>query len=138
MTPPTREEVKVKDIQQCLAGFKTVAVIGGPLIVRVHKALDVIYAESSKHGYFISVDFKFKRNDALYIGQPGYEGLSKTEATREANLLSKRIADCHRAMTGAKELALNWDTVTNRITASRQEERFNAVVGKYGAEFEQP
>ena len=28
------------DLQQCLDGFKTTAVIGGPLTVRVHKALD--------------------------------------------------------------------------------------------------
>lgn len=127
--------MKTSDIQQCLSGFRTVAVIGGPLVVRVHKALDTIYADSNKHGFFISVDFKFRQNDALYIGNPGWEGLSKTEATREANKLAATIASYHSTMKSAQEQALNWDTATNRITAKRQGERFNNLVSKYNSEF---
>ncbi len=127
--------MKTNDIQQCLAGFNTVAVIGGPLTVRVHKATDVIYADSNKHGFFISVDFKFKQNDALYIGNPGWEGLSKTEATREANALAAKIASYYSVMKSSQESALNWDTATNRFTAKIQADRFNNLVGKYSAQF---
>lgn len=127
--------MKSSDLQQCLSGFETVNVIGGPLTVRVHKALDAAYADSNKHGFFISVDFKFRRNDALYIGQPGYEGLSKTEATREANQLAVKIASYHITMRSAQEAAFNLDTFTNRFTAKVQEDRFNKLVEKYNAEF---
>ena len=123
------------DIQQAVSGFKTTAVIGGPLVVRVHKANDVIYAESNRHGFFISVDFKFRQNDALYIGTPGWEGLSKTEATREANALAAKIASYYNTMKSAEESALRWDTSTNRYTAKVQADRFSNLVGKYTAEF---
>ena len=126
---------KKNDNQQCLSGFNTVAVIGGPLVVRIHKAQDVIYAESSRHGFFISVDFKFRENDALYIGTPGWEGLSKTEATREASALAAKIARYYNTMKSAEEAALRWDTSTNRYTAKVQADRFNNLVGKYTAEF---
>jgi hypothetical protein len=127
--------MKTNNLQQCLSGFSTVAIIGGPLIVRVHKALDSIYADSSKHGFFISVDFKFRKTDALYIGTPGYDGFSKTEATREANSLSAKITSYYSTMMAAHELALKWDTSTNRYTVKIQTDRFNALVEKYNAEF---
>jgi hypothetical protein len=122
------------DIQQCLPSFNTVQVVAGPLVVRVHKAKDVIYADSNRHGFFISVDFKFRQLDAENIGNPGWEGFSKTEATREANRLAAAIAQTHATMTSAHEQALNWDTSTNRITERRQADRFNAVAGRYVAE----
>ncbi len=38
------------------------------------------------------MDFKFKQIDALNIGNGGYEGLSKTEATRAGKELAAKIA----------------------------------------------
>ena len=124
-----------QDIQQALRNFKTTLVVGGPLTVRVHKALDTIYAGSNRHGYFISVDFKFTESNALNVGKPGYEGLSKTEATRAANALAKDIASHHAVMLRAEEHAKQNDTQNARITAALQAERFDRLVKRYTAEF---
>jgi len=130
--------MKTSDIQQAVGGFETVAVIGGPLVVRIHKALDVVYADSRSHGFFISIDFKFRRNDALHIGTPGWEGLSKTESTREANALANQIHIRYKTLQAAKEQALNSDTFTNRYTVKVQEDNFNKLIGKFDSEFVQP
>jgi hypothetical protein len=122
------------ELQQCLSGFKTVAVIGGPLIVRVHEALDAGY-EGTPDRYFISVDFKFRASDALNIGQIGWFGCRKTEATREANALAKSIASCHSVMLSAVARAESDGSPTARTTARIQSERFEKVIAKYTAEF---
>jgi hypothetical protein len=123
-----------KDIQQCVSGFKTVAVIGGPMIVRVHESQDVIL-QHTKHRYFISVDFKFRELDALNIGKSGWLGCTKSEATREANQLAAKIMSCRTALDSAREHALNHDTFTNRYTVKMQQDRWDKVVGRYCAEF---
>jgi hypothetical protein len=119
------------DIQQCLTGFKTVAVIGGPLTVHVHKALDTIYAWSDKVGYFLTVDLKFKKSDALNIGKPGWEGLSRAEALREASKLATKIAICFTAMDAANKQMAKCDNITNRITWDRQTARFDQISLQY-------
>ena len=73
----------------------------------------------------------------MNIGKGGWEGLSKTEATREANALAAKISSYYNTMKAAEELALNWDTSTNRITVKVQTDRFNSLVEKYSAEFVQ-
>lgn len=123
-----------QDIQQAVSGFKTVDVIGGPYVVRVHEALDAALAHTASR-YFISVDFKFRQNDALNIGNPGYYGARKAEATREANKLAYDIRIAHSTAEAAKEQALKWDTFTNRYTARIQAERLAKIVGRYSAEF---
>lgn len=123
--------MKTNDIQQCLSGFTTIEVIGGPLVVRVHKAKDVIYVGTNRCGYFISVDFKFRQMDALNIGKMGWSGYSKSEAVKEAKALAAKIYSHWSAMKAAQEQALNWDTFTNRYTAKIQSERFNKLVSKY-------
>ena len=126
--------MKTSDIQQCMSGFKTTAVIGGSYAVRVHEALDSIY-EITKYRYFISVDFKFTERDALNVGKPGHLGLGKSEATKEANQLAQSIAVAVRVAKLSDEVALNYDTFTNRYTAKLQNERLQKLVGKYCAEF---
>lgn len=121
-------------VQQAVSGFNTTLVIGGPCVVRVHEAHDAALTHT-KHRYFISVDFKFRQNDALNIGNAGYFGVSKAEATREANDLAKKISVAYNALESAKAQALNWDTFTNRHTQRIQEEAFNKIVGRYTAEF---
>lgn len=122
------------NIQQCLSGFKTTAVLAGPYTVMVHEALDSILG-ITKHRYFISVDFKFKTNDALYIGTPGWLGVSKSEATKEAKQLCAKLTEAAQTAKAADEHALEWDTFTNRYTAKLQNERLQKLVGKYTAEF---
>lgn len=126
--------MKTADLQQCLSGFKTVAIIGGPMIVRVHEALDVL-AQTSKHRYLISVDFKFRQFDALHVGELGWLGMTKTEATRDANHLAQRINTASSVLDSAREHVKREDTLTTRITLRRQEERFNGIISKYTAEF---
>lgn len=127
--------MKASDLQQALSGFKTVAVISGPLTVRVHEALDVILAHT-KHRYFISVDFKFRQSDALNIGKSGWLGRSKSEATKDANLLAHNLSVCYNTMKAAEQSALNHDTFTNRYTVKVQTERFDKLASKYCCEFE--
>jgi hypothetical protein len=124
------------DLQQLVTGFKTVAVIGAPLMIRIHEALDSVY-EGDASRYFISVDLKFRRNDALHIGTPGYSGLTKAEATRKANQLSSDLMSAHRSLEAAKSNPRNVCAATNAITIRRQEERFNKIAGQYTAEFVQ-
>ena len=123
-----------KDIQQALAGFKTIEVIGGPCVVRVHEALDTVYVGTA-HRYFISVDFRFKNSDACNIGTPGWLGCTKTEALREARVLATKIASARTALDSAKEQALNWDTFTNHYTVKLQQDAFEKIIGRYCAEF---
>ena len=123
------------DIQQALPGFNTTLIIGGPLVVRVHEALDASLS-ITKHRYFITVDFKFRNSDALNIGKPGWLGMSKSECTREANALASRIAVAYRVMESSKEAALNQDTFDRRYTAKLQAESFKKLVDKYCAEIE--
>lgn len=122
------------DIQQAVAGFKTVAVIGGPCVVRVHEALDVAYT-GQKSRYFISVDFKFRQSDALNMGTPGWLGCTKSEATRQANQLAASIVAARTALDAATEQALRSDTFTNRYTAKLQSDRFDKIISRYCAEF---
>ena len=99
--------MKTNDIQQAVSGFTTTAVIGGPLVVRVHKANDVIYAASSRHGFFISVDFKFRQNDALYIGKlaidPAEQGKGHARSKSDAATGSLApITSCGLATSSAQ------------------------------------
>lgn len=125
--------MKTNDIQQAVAGFKTVAVVGGPMVVRVHEALDASYS-NTPHRYFISVDFKFREIDALHIGTIGCYGCTKAEANREASQLAARITSACAALNGAEALP---DTATNRITVKLQADRLNKITSRYCAEFVQ-
>ena len=122
------------DIQQAVSGFKTVGIVPGAMVVRVHEALDAGYAHTP-HRYFISVDFKFRKSDALNVGSIGALGCTKAEATREANALAARINTCRTALDTAKELAAKWDTFTNRYTVKMQEQTWDKIIGRYCAEF---
>ncbi len=122
-----------ENIQQAVSGFNTVAVIPGCCVVRVHEALDAIF-EGCKHRYFISVDFKFRPLVALNIGKPGLYGVTKSEATREANQLASAIAIARNTLDSAKAHCAQSDTVTNRITVKRQSDRFDKLVSRYSAE----
>lgn len=122
------------DIQQAVSGFKTVGIVPGAMVVRVHEALDAGYGVTP-HRYFISVDFKFRESDAMNVGQPGWLGCTKAEATREANALAAKINTCRTALDAAKELAAKWDTFTNRYTVKMQEQTWDKIVGRYCAEF---
>jgi hypothetical protein len=130
------QRMTTNDIQQAVSGFKTVDVIGGPCIVRIHEARDCALSHTP-HRYFISVDFRFRQNDAMNIGNLGYYGVTKSEATRAAKSLAAEIYTAHKAMEAANDLALKWDDFTNRYTAKIQTERFNKIVAKYNAEFVQ-
>ena len=123
-----------KDIQQAVSGFRTVDVIGGPCTVRVHEALDVGYS-NTPHRYFVSVDFKFRKLDALNVGNLGWYGSTRAEANREAERLALNIYTAHAALEAAKKLAEESDTVTNRTTVRIQLERFGKIVSRYNAEF---
>lgn len=122
------------DIQQAVSGFKTVAIMPGAMVVRVHEAMDAGYS-STPHRYFISVDFKFRKSDAINVGMIGALGCTKSEATRDANKLADRINACRAALDAAKALAATADTSTNRTTVKMQEQTFDKVVGRYCAEF---
>lgn len=105
------------------------------MAVRVHKALDVIYSDSSAYGFFITVDLKFRESDALYIGKPGWDGMSKTEATRTAKKLAADIHAAVEVVNSAKAHAAQYPTTDRKITLKLQEERLSKLVGKYKAEF---
>lgn len=125
--------MKTDNLQQAVSGFNTVVVIGGPCVVRVHEALDCSYVHTP-HRYFLSVDFRFRQCDALNIGNPGWLGVTKSEATREANALAKRIAVAHTAFSAAKEQLTRLDTPDNRYTLKLQAGAFDKIVGRYTSE----
>lgn len=122
------------NIQQCLIGFSTVEVIGGPHVVRVHEALDASY-QHEKYRYFLSVDFKFRQLDAINIGKSGWLGCTKSEATRDAKALAAKIMSVTTALNAAKEQALQRDTATNRHTQLLQQQAMDRIIGRYCAEF---
>ena len=126
--------MKPFEIQQLVPGMTTLEVIGGPMVVRVHKANDAYY-QQSRFGHFISVDLKFTRSDAMNIGNPGWDGMTKGEATREARQLAEKIAVRCKAVAGAEKLALDYDTLTNRYTIKVQRDALGRLVGKYNSEF---
>jgi hypothetical protein len=123
------------DIQQCVSGFNTVEVLGGPFTVRVHEARDTCLVHTP-HRYFISVDFWFKPTDALRIGTPGWLGCTKAEAGREARTLAAQIANRVSALKAAETLAGQADTPTNRFTVARQKAALDRITGRYTAKFE--
>ena len=128
--------LETKDCQQAISGFKTVAIIGcacGP--VQILEALDTGYSVT-KHRYFIAVNFKFRKSDALNIGKPGWLGCTKSEATREAHALAARLNIAAKTLEGAKAAALNWDTFTNRFTVKMQQENLDKILNRYSAELE--
>ena len=124
-----------KDIQQLHSGFRTHAILSGPVTVEVLEALDAAYS-CTKHRYFISVGGKFRECDALNIGQPGWLGCTKGEANKAAATLSHCIYIVHGALGAAKERALQWDTFTNRYTVQMQENALQKLIGKYCATIE--
>ena len=71
--------MKPSDIQQLVPGFRTINVLVGPCIVRIHEALDVVYT-GNKHRYFLSVDLKFKAHQAANVGKPGLHGCSASKS----------------------------------------------------------
>jgi hypothetical protein len=125
---------KPADIQQLISGFRTVSIFPGPCIVRVHEAMDVSMSRTP-HRYVLSVDLKFRERDALYSGTLGWYGCTKAEANREASRLAAKIATARRALDAAKEMALKWDTSTNRYTQKVQQEAFDKLIRNYSAEF---
>jgi hypothetical protein len=121
--------MNVKDIQQAMQCSKTVHIACGPMTVRVHEALDASLTYT-KHRYYLSVDFKMRPFDALNMGELGWLGMTKSEATREANDLAAKIHVTVGAIKVAQVSTMNGAA----ITLKRQEERLEQLVGKYSAE----
>lgn len=128
-----RNKMKESDCQQLVPGMATVEVIGGPMVVRVHRALDKCIPK--RYGHFISVDLRFRRSDALNIGNPGYDGMTKGESVKAAKELARKIAfECELLNLAEKHNKEN-DCLTTRITLRIRKDSLYKVVGRYNSEF---
>lgn len=105
-----------------------VSIHPGPCTVRVHEAHDErLVGEKSR--YFLSVDLKFRPQDALR--DFGWYGYTKAEATRAANTLVAKIAAQVKAVVAAESSTLKGAD----ILVKRQRATLRATLDRYSAEF---
>jgi len=107
---------------------RVVSIHPGPCTVRVHETLTAEKkGEASR--YFLSVDLKFRPQDALQ--DFGWYGMTKAEATRAANALTAKIA----SQVGAVEAAESSTRPGADLLVKRQRAALRAILDRYTAEF---
>lgn len=116
-------------------GMKTIAVYGSAAgQIAVHE--DLTHGENFKGAsaaasrYFLSVDGKLRREDALHDFGGGYWwGITKAEATRAAVSLVEKVNSCAIALDNARKSTMPGMD----ICIKRGEERWKMLVGKYNS-----
>lgn len=118
----------IQDCQQIATdGSRIVSIHPGPFVVRVHEARDFNAAHTPSR-YYLSVDLKFRASDALR--EEYWFGMTKAEATREANALVAKLTSAVAAVNAAETATMPGKD----ILVQRQKARLASLVAKYEAE----
>ena len=111
-----------------------VEIYPGPVVVRIHEDLEskAFGGFFAKNRYLLSVDLKFRESDALR--NPGWLGMTRGEATREAKQLQAKLTSAVRAIQAAEASAADGDRHAPSI-ATVQRQTLDKITRRYVASF---
>ena len=122
----------LKDVQQIQTdGSRIVSIHPGPMVVRVHEAMDVPFCQL-EHRFYLSVDLKFTKFDALREASGFWSARNKSEAIKWAKELSARIGRVAAALEATRD-----GTIKGKdVLIARHEAALSRLIGKYEATVE--